>query len=89
MRILLVSPYFPPQPRYNKPSFRQLMASVTEDWTDDRQGVRTRANEITQLVRESRALGLALGGLDGAREDAGRALCDGPENVLFAQGERA
>ncbi len=39
---------------------------------------------VEKWMRESRALGLALGGLDAAREDAGRALCDGAEKSSFA-----
>jgi alkylation response protein AidB-like acyl-CoA dehydrogenase len=31
---------------------------------------------VEKLMREARALGLLLGGIDGAREDAGAALCD-------------
>jgi alkylation response protein AidB-like acyl-CoA dehydrogenase len=42
---------------------------------------------VEKFMRESRALGLALGGLDGAREDAGRALCDGPPSVALSHGE--
>ena len=36
---------------------------------------------VEKYMREARALGLALGGLDGAREEAGRALCETPERV--------
>ncbi len=42
---------------------------------------------VEKLMRESRVLGLSLGGLDGAREDAGRALCDEPGAVTFSFGE--
>lgn len=42
---------------------------------------------VEKMMRESRALGLVLGGLDAAREDAGRALCDGPDPVTFSLGE--
>jgi len=38
---------------------------------------------VEKWMRESRALGLAMGGLDAAREDAGRALCDGAEGSAF------
>ena len=36
---------------------------------------------VEKYMREARALGLALGGLDGAREEAGRALCEAPEHL--------
>jgi alkylation response protein AidB-like acyl-CoA dehydrogenase len=41
---------------------------------------------MEKAMRESRVLGLWLGGLDGAREDAGRALCDGPQPVRLSPG---
>jgi alkylation response protein AidB-like acyl-CoA dehydrogenase len=47
---------------------------------------------VEKFMREARALGLVLGGLDAAREDAGRALCEGarpPEcRVTLSHGER-
>jgi alkylation response protein AidB-like acyl-CoA dehydrogenase len=42
---------------------------------------------VEKFMREARALGLALGGLDAAREDAGRVLCDGPTQVSLSAGE--
>ena len=36
---------------------------------------------VEKYMREARALGLALGGFDGAREEAGRAICEAPERV--------
>jgi alkylation response protein AidB-like acyl-CoA dehydrogenase len=37
---------------------------------------------MEKAMRESRALGLWLGGFDAAIEDAGRALCDAPGLAL-------
>ena len=42
---------------------------------------------VEKYMREIRALGLPLGGLDAAREDAGQALCGGPENVELSRVE--
>ena len=39
---------------------------------------------VEKYMREARALGLALGGLDAAREEAGRALCESPASVEFS-----
>jgi alkylation response protein AidB-like acyl-CoA dehydrogenase len=36
---------------------------------------------VEKLMREARALGLLLGGVDAAREDAGRLLCAGSPPV--------
>lgn len=41
---------------------------------------------VEKAMRESRALGLWLGGVDAAREEAGRALCDGPFPVRLSVG---
>jgi hypothetical protein len=40
-------------------------------------------------MRESRALGLVLGGGDAAREEAGRALCAASAGVSLSHGEGA
>jgi alkylation response protein AidB-like acyl-CoA dehydrogenase len=42
-----------------------------------------------KYMREARALGLLLGGIDPAREDAGRALCEAGPPVALSHGERA
>ena len=47
--------YFPPQPRYNKPSFRQLLQSVADQWTADREGVARHAAEIAERARRTLA----------------------------------
>jgi alkylation response protein AidB-like acyl-CoA dehydrogenase len=43
---------------------------------------------VEKYMREARALGLVLGGLDAAREDAGRALCAAGAPVALSPGER-
>ena len=47
--------YFPPQPRYNKPSFRQLLQKVADRWANDRAGVTRRAAEIADRARRTLA----------------------------------
>ena len=41
---------------------------------------------MEKVMRESRALGLWLGGPDAAREEAGRALCAGPPPLALSPG---
>jgi len=42
---------------------------------------------MEKAMRESRTLGLLLGGVDAAREDAGRALCAEPVPVELSSVE--
>lgn len=44
---------------------------------------------VEKHMREARALGLMLGGVDAARETAGQALCAGEPPVALSHGERA
>ncbi len=44
---------------------------------------------MEKAMREARALGLLHGGVDAAREDAGRVLASGPLPVALSAGERA
>ncbi len=44
---------------------------------------------VEKYMREARALGLLLGGVDAAREAAGRALCEGSSGVLLSHVEGA
>jgi alkylation response protein AidB-like acyl-CoA dehydrogenase len=44
---------------------------------------------VEKYMRESRALGLVLGGLDAAREEAGRALCAAPSSASLSHVEGA
>jgi len=43
---------------------------------------------VEKYMREARALGLMLGGVDAAREEAGRLLCEGDTPVALSHGER-
>jgi alkylation response protein AidB-like acyl-CoA dehydrogenase len=44
---------------------------------------------VEKYMRESRTLGLVLGGSDAAREEAGRALCASPSGVSLSHWEGA
>jgi alkylation response protein AidB-like acyl-CoA dehydrogenase len=44
---------------------------------------------VEKYMREARALGLLLGGVDGAREDAGARLCQSPLPIELCQRESA
>ena len=55
--------YFPPDPRYGRPSWRQVLEGIHRAWTEKREEVVTSAAEITAAIaREER----------GARHDASR-----------------
>ena len=43
---------------------------------------------VEKYMREARTLGLLLGGVEAAREDAGRTLCEGGVPVALSHGER-
>jgi hypothetical protein len=44
---------------------------------------------VEKLMREARALGLLLGGIDAARDDAGAAVCDAALPVQLSAREGA
>jgi uncharacterized protein YyaL (SSP411 family) len=44
--------YFPPEPRYDMPSFRQVLASIAETWSGRRGDVGRQAELLTQAIRE-------------------------------------
>ena len=48
--------YFPPMPRHGMPSFRQLLASVTEAWQDRRDDVEAGGRRIVAALTERTSL---------------------------------
>jgi len=48
--------YFPPEPRHGMPSFRQLLASVTEAWHGRRSDVESSARRIVAALAERTSL---------------------------------
>ncbi|HKG50801.1 MAG TPA: thioredoxin domain-containing protein [Actinomycetales bacterium] len=49
--------YYPPQPRQGMPSFRQLLAAVSQAWTDRRDEVDRAGQRITGALLEQRSPG--------------------------------
>ncbi len=48
--------YFPPRPRYGMPSFRQVLESVAQAWTDRREEIRRAGSDIVAQLSQRRAL---------------------------------
>ncbi len=69
--------YFPDRPRHGQPSFRQVLAAVTDAWTDRRADLTRAAARITEHLRRETALAGA-GDLD-------RALLAGTVDTLAAE----
>lgn len=45
--------YFPPEPRFGRPGFRQLLLRIHEVWQQHRDAVVRQAREITQLIQSN------------------------------------
>lgn len=45
--------YFPPVPRYNMPSFRQVLLSVAGAWREDQKGILESSDKITEHIQQS------------------------------------
>jgi len=45
--------YFPPEPRYNMPSFRDLLKTIAELWSEDRFKLLTNAETLTQHLKQT------------------------------------
>jgi uncharacterized protein YyaL (SSP411 family) len=56
--------YFPKEPRYGMPSFKQILAGVTQAWSEDRANVVSSANDVADQLRTLSGVGLEGGGLD-------------------------
>jgi uncharacterized protein YyaL (SSP411 family) len=48
----LVGTYFPPEPAYGRPSFKQLLQNVASAWASQREEIAAQAGRIAALVRE-------------------------------------
>ena len=48
--------YFPPEPRYGMPSFKQVLAGIHEAWRERRDDVDKSAAELTGALRQSGAM---------------------------------
>jgi uncharacterized protein YyaL (SSP411 family) len=56
--------YFPNEPRYGMPSFRQILTGVSEAWKKDRGNVERSAQEVATQLRALSAVDLGQGRLD-------------------------
>jgi uncharacterized protein YyaL (SSP411 family) len=56
--------YFPKEPRYGMPSFKQILAGVIQAWSEDRANVVSSANDVADQLRALSGVGLEGGGLD-------------------------
>jgi uncharacterized protein len=45
--------YFPPEPRYNMPSFRQVLVAISDLWRSRRGDVGAQAENLTAAIREA------------------------------------
>ncbi|MBA2616131.1 MAG: thioredoxin domain-containing protein [Actinobacteria bacterium] len=69
--------YFPPEPRFNMPSFRQVLLAIAELWKERRDDVGAQAEQLTAAIREAGELApssepLTTGLLYGALSDLRR-----------------
>ena len=48
--------YYPPEPRYGMPSFRQVLAAVDEAWRERRADVERSAGELREMLAQSSAV---------------------------------
>ena len=56
-RTFQAGTYYPPQPRQGMPSFRQLLAAVSQAWTERRAEVERAGQQITDALLEQRGSG--------------------------------
>jgi len=67
--------YYPKEPRYGMPSFRQVLAGVNDAWVNRRADVNLSAEQLTDAVRQGTELRPPAGALDASLLDrAYRAL---------------
>ncbi len=48
--------YFPKEPRFGSPSFRQVLAGITDAWTDRRDAVAVQGTRVTEAIRRATTL---------------------------------
>jgi uncharacterized protein YyaL (SSP411 family) len=56
--------YFPPVPRYNMPSFKDLLAEISRMWREDRENLLSRADQLTDHINKPPALVPVSGGVN-------------------------
>ncbi len=53
--------YYPPEPRYGMPSFRQVLQSIDDAWRNRREQVAGQAQRLTTALQRSGAIGAQFG----------------------------
>jgi hypothetical protein len=48
--------YFPPVPRYNMPSFREVLLSIARSWEQDRDRITSVGNQLTERLKAQRPI---------------------------------
>jgi uncharacterized protein YyaL (SSP411 family) len=56
--------YYPPEPRYGMPSFRQVLLAVSEAWRERRDDVDRSADDLREMLRQNAAVLPAASALD-------------------------
>jgi uncharacterized protein YyaL (SSP411 family) len=63
--------YYPPEPRYGMPSFRQVLTSVAEAWRSRPEQVAGQAARLTEMLNRSAAIGAGSAAAEGAAGEVG------------------
>ncbi|MDX1449897.1 MAG: thioredoxin domain-containing protein, partial [Acidimicrobiia bacterium] len=63
-RPFFAGTYFPPSPRHGMPSFRQVLAAITDAWNNRRTELGEQADRLTEAISHSIPPGPDLPGLD-------------------------
>jgi uncharacterized protein YyaL (SSP411 family) len=80
--------YFPPERRYNMPSFQEVMLSVERVWREDREKILDSADNITQHIRNAARTGKSTTELNPeVREQAAMVLAQGYDRVNGGWGQ--
>jgi uncharacterized protein len=58
--------YFPNEPRYNIPSFQQVLTAIAEAWNERRSELVSRGEQVVEALQREQAAEVGAGGLDPA-----------------------
>ena len=75
--------YFPPKPKRGMPGFGDILDDVADSWEHDRDGIETRAQEVTDAVREQ------FEGFSGRPQSGARSVSNQLESAADAATYRA
>ncbi|MGL4648966.1 MAG: thioredoxin domain-containing protein, partial [Caldilineaceae bacterium] len=68
--------YYPPEPRYGIPSFRQVLHSVADAWRSRPEQVAGQAQRLTQMLNRSARVGAGSAAADGGAGEIGTETLD-------------